>query len=68
MTMAVQTQGLTKLAAAVADAEGGLTVVLSSHLIAYQAKDVTLEELVLAYMRAGEASASRHLTTVGEGS
>jgi len=35
---------------------------------AYQAEDVTFEELVLAYMGAGEASASRHLTTVGEGS
>jgi ABC-2 type transport system ATP-binding protein len=35
---------------------------------AYQAEDVTLEELVLAYMGAGEASAGRHLTTVGGGS
>jgi ABC-2 type transport system ATP-binding protein len=35
---------------------------------AYQAEDVTLEELVLAYLGAGEASAGRHLTTVGEGS
>jgi ABC-2 type transport system ATP-binding protein len=35
---------------------------------AYQAEDVTLEELVLAYMGAGEASAGRRLTTVGEGS
>jgi ABC-2 type transport system ATP-binding protein len=34
----------------------------------YQAEDVTLEELVLAYMGAGEASAGKHLTTVGEGS
>ncbi len=34
----------------------------------YQAEDVTLEELVLAYMGADEASAGRHLTTVGEGS
>jgi ABC-2 type transport system ATP-binding protein len=33
-----------------------------------QAEDVTLEELVLAYMGAGEASAAKHLTTVGEGS
>jgi len=33
---------------------------------AYQAEDVTLEELVLAYMGAGEASAAKHLTTVGE--
>ena len=33
---------------------------------AYQAEDVTLEELVLAYMGAGEASSDRHLTTVGE--
>jgi len=35
---------------------------------AYEAEDVTLEELVLAYMGADEASAGRHLTTVGEGS
>jgi ABC-2 type transport system ATP-binding protein len=35
---------------------------------AYQAEDVTLEELVLAYMGAGEASAGKHLTTVGENS
>ena len=35
---------------------------------AYQAEDVTLEELVLAYMGADEASADKHLTTVGEGS
>jgi ABC-2 type transport system ATP-binding protein len=35
---------------------------------AYQAEDVTFEELVLAYMGAGEAAASGHLTTVGEGS
>ena len=34
----------------------------------YQAEDVTLEELVLAYMAAGEASAGKHLMTVGEGS
>jgi ABC-2 type transport system ATP-binding protein len=34
----------------------------------YQAEDVAFEELVLAYMGAGEASASKHLTTVGEGS
>jgi ABC-2 type transport system ATP-binding protein len=33
---------------------------------AYQAEDVTLEELVLAYMGADEASAAKHLTTVGE--
>jgi ABC-2 type transport system ATP-binding protein len=33
---------------------------------AYQAEDVTLEELVLAYMGASEASSDRHLTTVGE--
>jgi ABC-2 type transport system ATP-binding protein len=132
---------LATLTAAVADAEGGLTVVLSSHLVTdlervcdhvillsasqvqldgdidtllaehkvligprkdtapierahtvvqtvttprqttllvrlggpvidpgYQAEDVTFEELVLAYMGAGEAAASRHLTTVGEGS
>jgi ABC-2 type transport system ATP-binding protein len=32
---------------------------------AYQAEDVTLEELVLAYMGADEASAGKHLTTVG---
>jgi ABC-2 type transport system ATP-binding protein len=35
---------------------------------AYQAEDVTLEELVLAYMGAEEASAGRQLTTIGEGS
>ena len=35
---------------------------------AYQAEDVNFEELVLAYMGADEAAASRHLTTVGEGS
>jgi ABC-2 type transport system ATP-binding protein len=35
---------------------------------AYQAEDVTLEELVLAYMGAGEASADKYLTTVGEDS
>jgi ABC-2 type transport system ATP-binding protein len=35
---------------------------------AYQAEDVTFEELVLAYMGAEEASAGKHLTTVGEGS
>ena len=34
----------------------------------YQAEDVSLEELVLAYMGADEASAGKHLTTVGEGS
>jgi ABC-2 type transport system ATP-binding protein len=32
---------------------------------AYQAEDVSFEELVLAYMDAGEASARKHLTTVG---
>jgi ABC-2 type transport system ATP-binding protein len=131
---------LATLASAVADAEGGLTVVLSSHLIAdlervcdhiillaaskvqlcgdidtllaehkvlvgpgkdtsalerthtvvhvertarqatllvrlngpvidpaYQAEDVSLEELVLAYMGAEVAPAQAHLTTVGEG-
>ncbi len=35
---------------------------------AYEAEDVTLEELVLAYMGADEASAGKRLTTVGEGS
>ena len=35
---------------------------------AYQAEDVTLEELVLAYMGIDEASAGKHLATVGEGS
>jgi ABC-2 type transport system ATP-binding protein len=35
---------------------------------AYQAEDVTLEELVLAYMGASEAPWDRHLTTVGEAS
>jgi ABC-2 type transport system ATP-binding protein len=34
----------------------------------YQAEDVSLEELVLAYMGADEASAGKHLTTVGEAS
>jgi ABC-2 type transport system ATP-binding protein len=131
---------LGSLASAVADAEGGLTVVLSSHLIAdlervcdhlillaasrvqladdtdellaghkvlvgprkdtsalerahtvvraertprqatllvrlggpvldpaYEAEDVTLEDLVLAYMGADVAPASAHLTTIGEG-
>jgi len=131
---------LATLTAAVADAEGGLTVVLSSHLVTdlervcdhvillsgsqvqldgdidtllaehkvligprkdtapierahtvvqtvttprqttllvrlggpvidpgYQVEDVTFEELVLAYMGAGETAADRHLTTVGEG-
>jgi ABC-2 type transport system ATP-binding protein len=33
---------------------------------AYQAEDVTFEELVLAYMGADDGSAVRHLTTVGE--
>jgi ABC-2 type transport system ATP-binding protein len=35
---------------------------------AYRAEDVTLEELVLAYMGVDEAFAGQHLTTVGEGS
>jgi ABC-2 type transport system ATP-binding protein len=35
---------------------------------AYQAEDVSFEELVLAYMGADEASAGQHLTTVGEDS
>ena len=35
---------------------------------AYQAEDVGLEEVVLAYMGADEMAAGRHLTTVGEGS
>ena len=35
---------------------------------AFQAEDVTLEELVLAYMGADEAPAAEYLTTVGEGS
>jgi ABC-2 type transport system ATP-binding protein len=35
---------------------------------AYQAEDVAFEELVLAYMGADEASADKHLTTVGEDS
>jgi ABC-2 type transport system ATP-binding protein len=34
----------------------------------YRVEDVTLEELVLAYMGAGEASVGKHLATVGEGS
>jgi ABC-2 type transport system ATP-binding protein len=33
---------------------------------AYQAEDVTFEELVLAYMDADDPAAVRHLTTVGE--
>jgi ABC-2 type transport system ATP-binding protein len=32
----------------------------------FQAEDVAFEELVLAYLGAGEASAGNHLTTVGE--
>jgi ABC-2 type transport system ATP-binding protein len=35
---------------------------------AYHAEDVTLEELVLAYMGIDDASAGKNLTTVGEGS
>jgi ABC-2 type transport system ATP-binding protein len=35
---------------------------------AYQAEDVAFEELVLAYLGADEASAGKHLTTVGEDS
>ncbi len=35
---------------------------------AYQAEDVAFEELVLAYLGAGQAAASQHLTTVGEDS
>jgi ABC-2 type transport system ATP-binding protein len=35
---------------------------------AYQAEDVSLEEVVLAYMGADELAAGRHLTTAGEGS
>ena len=35
---------------------------------AYKAEDVSLEEVVLAYMGADEMAAGRHLTTVGEGS
>jgi ABC-2 type transport system ATP-binding protein len=34
---------------------------------AYQAEDVTFEELVLAYMGAGEAPAGKRLTAIGEG-
>ena len=34
---------------------------------AYQAEDVSFEELVLAYMGADETSADEHLTTMGEG-
>ncbi len=34
--------------------------------LGYQAGNVTLEELVLAYMGVGEASAGKHPTTVGE--
>jgi ABC-2 type transport system ATP-binding protein len=35
---------------------------------AYQAEDVTFEELVLAYLGAGQAPAGKHLTTIGEDS
>jgi ABC-2 type transport system ATP-binding protein len=35
---------------------------------AYQAEDVSFEELVLAYMGADEVGAGKHLTTVGEDS
>ena len=35
---------------------------------AYQAEDVSFEELVLAYMGADEVAAGKHLTTVGEDS
>jgi ABC-2 type transport system ATP-binding protein len=35
---------------------------------AYHVQDVTLEQLVLGYMGADEASAGKHLTTVGEDS
>jgi ABC-2 type transport system ATP-binding protein len=35
---------------------------------AYQAEDVAFEELVLAYLGVDEASADKHLTTVGEDS
>jgi ABC-2 type transport system ATP-binding protein len=35
---------------------------------AYQAEDVTFEELLLAYLGADEAPASKHLTTIGEDS
>jgi ABC-2 type transport system ATP-binding protein len=35
---------------------------------AYQTEDVSLEELVLAYMGADEASVDKHLMTVGDGS
>ena len=35
---------------------------------AYQAEAVTFEELVLAYLGADEAPASKHLTTIGEDS
>jgi ABC-2 type transport system ATP-binding protein len=86
---------LATLTSAVADAEGGLTVVLSSHLVTdlervcdhvillagsrvqlcgdigtvlAEHKDVAFEELVLAYLDAGETSAGKHLTTVGEDS
>ena len=35
---------------------------------AYQAEDVTFEELVLAYLGADQAPSSKHLTTIGEDS
>jgi len=49
---------------------GDIGTLLAEHKVpAGPRKDtVTLEELVLAYMGAGEASAGTHLTTVGEGS
>jgi ABC-2 type transport system ATP-binding protein len=47
-----------------------LLVRLNSPVIdpAYQTEDVAFEELVLAYLGAEDASAGKHLTTVGEGS
>jgi ABC-2 type transport system ATP-binding protein len=48
--------------------QSSLLVRLSGPMIdpAYQAEDVTFEELVLAYMGADDPSTVRHLTTVGE--
>jgi ABC-2 type transport system ATP-binding protein len=91
---------LATLTSAMADAEGRLTLMLSSHLVAdlervcdhiillagsrvqlcgdiaallaehkvQTGPDVTLEELVLAYMDADQPPAGGHLTTVGEDS
>jgi ABC-2 type transport system ATP-binding protein len=48
---------------------GDIDTLLASHKVVAgdSTRDVTLEQLVLAYMDADEASAGQHLTTVGEG-